>query len=130
MSSDGLAKADSLRAMAWSVQATWTVGDDQRSYEPVVVRTKWGARREAAAMRRTLSHFPTLDVVIQKADSAAIGQPAMESGPLEVHLAESPSATQTVCGTAVEGLPALCHDPELLRRVARPCSACLHATGS
>jgi hypothetical protein len=121
---------DSVRAMAWSVQARWTVGDVERSYEPVIVRTKWGARRMAASMRRTLSHFPTLNVVIEEADTASIGRTAVQPEPGEVHLADSPSAAQTACGVPVEGLPALCYDVDLFRGMAQCCPSCLHASGS
>lgn len=49
---------------AWRVQATWTVGDQKVSYQPVFVSTRDDADRMAADMAETLWHFPTLTVLV------------------------------------------------------------------
>ena len=49
---------------AWRVQATWTVGDQERSYQPVFVPTREEADRMAAEMAETLAHFPTLTILL------------------------------------------------------------------
>lgn len=74
--------------------------------------------------------FPLWKSVIRKTDLVPESQAKVDSEPTEVHLTDSPYATQTACGVPVDGLSALCHDVAMFRSLARPCSECLHATGS
>lgn len=116
--------------MAWSVQARWTVGDEERSYAPVHANSERDARKTAKQMRRTLWHFPTLEVVITELAEASALAASEESELAESHLADSPAATHAACGLRVEGLAALCFNTVLFRSLGRPCPSCLAAAGS
>lgn len=89
----------------WRVQAHWTVGNDKKSYAPVFKTTREAAEVTAKEMRRTLSHFPTLDVRISEVEeSRAIEEEAeiaaRQASSLNewVHLRSEKQPSLTECG--------------------------------
>ncbi|HEV2774208.1 MAG TPA: hypothetical protein VGV90_01320 [Solirubrobacteraceae bacterium] len=86
-------------AHRWRVQATWTVGGDKREYAPVFVRTKARAARTSREMEKTLAHFPTLVVTVEKVPAAQATRPPK---PIlgEVH-SRLDGADTTACGRKI-----------------------------
>ena len=85
------------------VQATWTVDSEPFSYAPIFVSTREHAEAEAAEIRRTLSHFPTLEVTLEEvtADEAVVEQELLRSPKTEaqpLHLVDTPLSSHTACG--------------------------------
>jgi hypothetical protein len=85
----------------WRVQRTWTVGSDERSYQPTFEADRPAAERAAEDLRSTLAHFPTLNVTIMEVTRAeadaelATPQPTAEAQSL--HLVDD-EAGVTACG--------------------------------
>ena len=77
-----------------------------------------------------MAHFRDLEIVIRRVDAASVCPTKTRSVTADVHLATSHEAGRTACGEPVEGLSAVFYNVELFRACARPCRACLHATGS
>jgi len=98
---------------SWKVQAHWRVGEEQRSYNPLYVRTRRQARKAAREISKTLWHFVDLVVTIDPVDRAIADAAEAER---EVALANRPqpllhlynaSHDGALCGTAVDELNAL-----------------------
>ena len=56
------------RRTMWRVQAHWTVGGEERSYQPSYVTSQRAARRAVRSAKRTLAHFPTLWMSVDEVD--------------------------------------------------------------
>jgi len=68
---------------------TWTVGDQQRSYQPVSVPTRDDADQMAADMAETFWHFPKLTILV---DFDPAGVPTdLDKRPSQPHI---PSDTE------------------------------------
>jgi hypothetical protein len=94
---------------SWRVQAFWTVGDERRNYRPVFCDDRDEAQQVAAEMKGTLSHFPTLDVVIAPATAEEVEAERLyqetlaDRPPKPLHLMLDPARQVTACGLAAEG---------------------------
>ncbi|MDA0185787.1 hypothetical protein OJ997_36120 [Solirubrobacter phytolaccae] len=84
--------------MSWRVQATWTVDGEPKSYAPQFARTRLGAERLKRQTERTLGHFPSLEVLVEKSDIEPSDEPVASRLPDAVHLVASPLAETTACG--------------------------------
>lgn len=109
--------------MPWSVQATWTVGDEQKTYAPQFARTRIGARRLKRDMERTLAHFPTLQVIVEKVPAQAAIESSRVAATEPVHLIHDPVAATTACGRPTSDVAAVAvRDVFELSRT--PCERC------
>jgi hypothetical protein len=89
----------------WKVQARWTVDGEPRSYRSVYYESRRKAERAANDMANTLSHFPTLEMMIvpATAEEAAAAQrdeaAAIEAlEPVPLHLMLDAARQVTACG--------------------------------
>jgi hypothetical protein len=58
----------------WRVQAFWTVRDERKNYRPILCNGRDAAERTAEEMAVTLSHFPTLEIVVAPATEDDLAQ--------------------------------------------------------
>jgi hypothetical protein len=89
----------------WRVQSTWTVGDEERSYRPLFVETEAEAIEVRDEMEETLSHFPTLDVLVARvteaeraSELAVLGESEEVQEDMDKHLMPHVGARRTACG--------------------------------
>ncbi|MCB0979216.1 MAG: hypothetical protein H6513_14835 [Acidimicrobiaceae bacterium] len=97
------------RRTMWRVQAHWTVGGEERSYQPSYVTSQRAARRAVRSAKRTLAHFPTLWMSVDEVDrstaEAAIAaaearRAAAPQQPVHLYGADRSAA---LCGATREG---------------------------
>lgn len=124
------------------VQASWTVGDEQRSYIPLLVETEVEAISTAAEMQDTLAHFPTLSITLRiaTAEEVALAHAAMpqrheqieELAMTETHLVRELTDSTTLCGnpTAGQRKRVTVEAVELGIVSGNACKACLKAAGT
>ena len=120
----------------WRVQAGWTVEGEGRSYAPEFTRTRLGAERVKRRMERTLRHFPTLVVTVQRASgeeraAARAREAEAESAPLPPVHVKPNDATRTACGLPADEVDAWIA-PDLFTQTAedRRCPECVRVRGS
>ena len=125
------------RRTMWRVQAHWTVGGEERSYQPSYVTSKRAAKQAVRSAKRTLAHFPTLWVSIDEVDrataEAAIGaaetrRAAAPRQPAHVYGADRSAA---LCGATWdgEGTFVLMEIDMLALSSGRKCPDCLERAG-
>lgn len=117
----------------WRVQATWTVGEDFRSYVPVFVESAEAAEELADEMRQTLAHFPTLQVLVSQvaladAEREMARQVAARESEVDepLHL-RGEASDSTACGLPLNSVRAWARDKEMFGLSSKPCSACTAA---
>jgi hypothetical protein len=96
----------------WKVQPFWDHGGERRHYRGVYCDSRVAAEAEAEDMRRTLSHFPGLEVLITPATDADVRAEVEErerhqaaAATTTVHLRAASGAA--ACGTSAQALLAL-----------------------
>jgi hypothetical protein len=110
----------------WRVQATWTVDGEERSYAPQFARTRLGANRLRRDLERTLSHFPTLTVLVESVSAEAAAEESARrtaAQPQILHRIEAPSSTMTVCGLERAAVGAVAVE-EVFRESSSQCPDC------
>ncbi|MCP4957687.1 MAG: hypothetical protein GY925_00305 [Actinomycetia bacterium] len=109
----------------WRVQAHWRVGDESRSYAPVLLTSRRDAERAADEMRDTLSHFVGLEVSVEQvlAEQAATGSQARDRSPV-IH-ASTTQPLQTVCGADADTTSAVLHIDFFDLTFPRACPNCV-----
>jgi hypothetical protein len=113
--------------MNWRVQATWTADGEQKSYAPQLARTRLGAERLKRQMEKTLGHFATLEVLVEKAGDERAEEPALPRLPEAVHLVAFPDATTTACGIPAVEVDAVAM-AEVVALSGKQCEACAAAS--
>lgn len=113
--------------MPWRVQATWTVDGERKSYAPQFARTRLGAAQLKRQMEKTLAHFPTLEVIAEKADAqpASGDLPAVATEP--VHLIDAVGAPATACGLQTSNVACVALR-DIFEMSGAQCSSCQAAT--
>jgi len=120
----------------WRVQATWTYDDEPKSYSPIFTRTRTGAARQRRNIERTLWHFPTLDVKVERVSlqAAKVEMDRRAAALLDwvsepVHLVSDMTAPTTACGRNVERVDNR-SVPEVFAVSSRRCPDCATAESS
>ena len=120
----------------WRVQATWTYDGEPKSYSPIFTRTRTGAARQRRNIERTLWHFPTLDVKVERVSLQAAkvemdrrAAALLDWVPEPVHLVSDMTAQTTACGRNVERVDNR-SVPEVFAVSSRQCPDCATAESS
>lgn len=115
----------------WRIQARWTVGTDARSYAPVFEVSREAAESTAVEMRRTLAHFPTLEVVITQVEEAraleeeaALAARQALASEDWLHLLNEKERSRTECGLPASATNWLGLSVWKLSGSNKKCSAC------